>query len=540
VNKSARKHLKIYTEKPPEGFDPRLGAMKPLRRLCRALRKLTGWKISYVPEERRPGGQPAGSALSERRSGGSRPTRWSAPVSPGDGTTLGHLRLDPPKSARDAEAKPADARTVRELAESVAGLLGELAQARRALWLREAELAAAVPVVPHPCEQAHLAERLESVLRAGAEAVDCQAAALYVLDEATTQLKLRSCWGLSPERLEAPARPLRGAMADLEALLGHAVVLNDPELLQMWRVPEDYPAAVCLPVSSPTTLLGTLWFFAAGRRDFTERQLGILETVAGRVAAELEREVLLSEAWQFHRLKGQLAAAERLHRNQRPVLPPLSDQWQLGGRVFGWEGFGGAVFDWFTLPDGLLAFVVARTRGEGLEAAFSSATLRSALRAHARYHREPQPWLGQTNMTMWTGSAGDFRAEAVCGLAETATGRIALAGAGPVVGWRLGTKGMEPVKTEGPLLGAGAESSFGSCGLHLAAGERLVLIAGMELVCRASSPEGQLASQLVRKLASCGSVSAEGLAAAAAEWLSEKIEAPENSQGAVLVIQRSG
>ena len=68
--------------------------------------------------------------------------------------------------------------------------------ARHALRQREAELATFVPVVVRADETPSLATRLEAVLRGGAEAIGCQAAGLYLLDPATTELKLRSSWGL--------------------------------------------------------------------------------------------------------------------------------------------------------------------------------------------------------------------------------------------------------------------------------------------------------------------------------------------------------
>src|SRR6185436_7888036 len=133
-----------------------------------------------------------------------------------------------------------------------------------ALWRREAELAANVPVIPHSAEEEHLASKLQATLRAGAEAVRCQAAALYLLDDATSELKLRSSWNLPFGSLLRPARPLRGAVADLEALLGHAVVLEDATMFESWKAPHEMPAgaAVCVPVSTPTMPLGTLWLFA--------------------------------------------------------------------------------------------------------------------------------------------------------------------------------------------------------------------------------------------------------------------------------------
>ena len=93
--------------------------------------------------------------------------------------------------------------------------------------------------------------------------------AAYLLDDATKQLKLRSCWGLPKSRFLDPPRPLRGAAADLEALVGHAVVLEDTSFLPHWKVPEEFRSAVCVPISSPTFPFGTLWMFCDQPRDFS-------------------------------------------------------------------------------------------------------------------------------------------------------------------------------------------------------------------------------------------------------------------------------
>ena len=87
------------------------------------------------------------------------------------------------------------------LATAFCGVVAELDQAQAAVWQREAELAAGVPISSQSEPEEHLAGRLEAVLAGGAQAVDCQAAALYLLDEATSQLKLRACWGLPREQL---------------------------------------------------------------------------------------------------------------------------------------------------------------------------------------------------------------------------------------------------------------------------------------------------------------------------------------------------
>ena len=283
---------------------------------------------------------------------------------------------------------------------ALGGMLAELLGTNHALWLREAELAAGVPVVAGPDESEHLAVRLQAVLKSGAESVDCPAAGLYLLDEATTSLKLRSSFGMPRERLSEPARPLQGALADLEAMLGHAVVLNDLDRQTHWNPPEDFTAAVCVPVCTPTIILGTLWVFSNEPRDFTDRETNLIEVIAGRLASDLERENLLREGVDSSQWKKDLSAVQRLQRNQLPTIAPLLEGWDVAGWTDQADTVGGDFFDWFALPDGLLAVAVADVMADGVEAAFGANTVKAATRAHGQYHRSTDAMLKAVNMTL--------------------------------------------------------------------------------------------------------------------------------------------
>jgi phosphoserine phosphatase RsbU/P len=302
--RSVHKHLKLYTEQHPASVRASIDAVGCLPETLRAFQRVTGWSLQYV-----------NGTASKLNDG---PT-LAVPVNSGQDAPAGHLRLEPVPGSAPARSPdaivPADRESAAALAASIGDMLGELLQTRHALWQREAELAAGVPLVPHTEEEKPLAVRLEAVLKGGAEAVGCVAAALYLLDEGTTELKLRSSWGLPFDRLTAPARPLKGAVADLEALLGHAVVLNHTNVIRMWNAPEDFPASVCVPISTPTTLLGTLWVFSSESRDFAEQQMNILEVVAGRLASDLEREMLMRSGVDGAELKKEIASMERVQRN---------------------------------------------------------------------------------------------------------------------------------------------------------------------------------------------------------------------------------
>ncbi|MCE9555440.1 MAG: GAF domain-containing protein [Planctomycetes bacterium] len=290
--------------------------------LCHTLSAATGWLFRYVD-----GPAPTDDPFLE----------WSTPVNPGVGAALGHLRMDrsagldsTPHAPREAintrsvmdtiGAEPVGvqasacsassslkavlqqgeqsgrripAEIAQQLAAQIVELITQRSQMERALCEREAELAAGVPIAVHPRPTAHLAERLEAVLRGGAQSLRCAAAAMYLLDDDTTELKLRAQWGLGAQRLTESGRPLAGALADLEALSGHAVVLEDDVLMELWHVPEPAGAAVCVPISGPTSVLGTMWLYCDAPRRFTATETNLAEILAGRLAADLDREALI-------------------------------------------------------------------------------------------------------------------------------------------------------------------------------------------------------------------------------------------------------
>lgn len=528
-----QKHLKLYTEQPPKNMRPPLETVSCLPELLRTFQAATGWALRY-----------------EDASGQSRPTglTCSVPVAAGPALPPGSLVLEQAEGRAESgggKTKKSAVRTsaierdcARKLAGSLAELLGELLQTRCALWQREAELAAGVPLLPHRESQKHLAARLEAVLRAGAEAVGGDAIAMYLLDEATTELKLRCSWGLPFDRLVAPPRPLQGAMADLEALLGHAVVLNDERVIRMWKMPENFPAAVCVPVSTPTTLLGTLWVFCRENRDFNDRETNILEVVAGRIAADLEREMLLRAGSDNATLQKQVAAAERLQRSELPTIAPLLDGWDVAGWTAQAGGVGGAFHDWFCLPRGLLAVAVGKAAEQGIAGALTANAVKAAVRAHAGYHRQAERILGQANLTLWTGSAGDQRAAAFCGLVETATGRVCCASAGQLSVLRLHGDGWQSLSQHGPSLGESPETDFEQCGHELQPDEALVLFTDSvrDAVNAEGHPLGEagLAEALQGKL----HLTAEELVAAARGILHAHAATPDSRDLTVVVVKR--
>ena len=205
-------------------------------------------------------------------------------------------------------------------------------------------------------------------------------------------------------------------MADLEALLGHAVVIEDTDVLRHWNVPEDFPAAVCVPVVDVHDPLGhslDLLRHAAGLHLAADEPVGDHRRAAGRRAGAGNPP---SRRLRRRGSEKTTPRRRRLQSNQLPTISPLLDGWQLAGWTAQADGLGGDFHDWFCLPNGLLAIAVGHAMNRGVEAALAAGGMKAALRAHGQYCREAQQTLKRLNLTTWTGSAGDQHGSLFFGL----------------------------------------------------------------------------------------------------------------------------
>lgn len=449
VEPSSPRSLRVVFEEVTPPPTAELASLPGWRRLCRSYLDVTGCLLRFIPGARPSSPEDIPVLPPESAQGSGRASK---------STPLGHLRVDP--TDRVGERIEA-AHLAREMACSLAEILGEFLATRMALWEREAELAAGIPLIPHPEEGQHLARRLEEALRAAVVALGVQAAAVYILDETTSHLKLRALWGLPRNRFLAEPRPLKQSPADLEAMLGHAVVLENTHQIEHWKSPEPCGAAVCLPISTPTTILGTLWVFSETARSFSDKDIELLEVTAGRVASELEREASIQAALQAAELRRQWETAQRLVRSQLPAVSPLLDTWEFAGWLEP-DRMAGAFYDWSCSKDGCVHFALGEMPDDSLRSSFVLSSVRAAWRSHSQYLKDVSKLMGQLNLTLWTGSAGDQSAALFCGVIDSRRNILRMTSAGHIHAVLLTPRRHRIVPPGGPLLGLDPESTYES------------------------------------------------------------------------------
>ena len=256
--------------------------------------------------------------------------------------------------------------------------------------------------------------------------------------------------------------------------MGHAVALERAASFGPWHVPEQFPAALCVPVSSPTIPLGTLWLFSEREREFTSPQSQFAEMTAGRLAAELERSVLIAARVESAEAARQIEAAARLQHSQRPQPIRLAAEgWELAGRTTKAGTLGGAFYDWCWLPGDALAIAIGEAGQTGIAGALTAAALRSAVRTLTEEGIGPAQLLARVNRSLWLTSGGDESASLWLAIVELSSGRMQYAWAGAPAVIRLASATTEIALPQRPPLGMTTDVRYVEQVLELAPAETL-------------------------------------------------------------------
>jgi len=433
-------YLKLFTQEEVE--QPALPALPEFERLWKIFPEVTGLRLNITQQD-----------------GKNQLTfPWSEPK-----FVSYRVSIEPTKRAKIHSLS-----ATKEMEAALAELLDALGDSRHKLRRSEAELAAAIPVVSVDEDDLHLADRLESVLHGVADMLNCFGAGLYLLDESTTTLKLRSHAGLGDEALTLPPRRLENALADIEALSGHAVVIEDAKTNPRWEIPVKSAGAMCLPVSTATTILGTLWMFRKEASDFTPQEQNLAEITAGRLASDLDRAVLTQEVRSLRSTQGpkqesqtteppssSLTAAEAWSEGRLAHFAPFIDGWDLADCRTEAKKVGDFTH-WHMVDDNKLHLSVGAAHGYTSKE-YSSVAFQSLHSAHTSHDPTVRQLFDATNQSLWTSSIEGDASSLLHGVLDPTCGAFQYAMVGGIFGYILRPHGWEPLLASRQPLGVDCE-----------------------------------------------------------------------------------
>jgi sigma-B regulation protein RsbU (phosphoserine phosphatase) len=470
MSKSTPSHLKLHygDETDRGGAEAKVSQGFELNNLLKAFAQATGWRIQASGQSGPREQQPAGriSAMVEPQSLASARMRL-VPDAPMDGM------LDISDSSFLSAQQDAEC-----LLTQIQMLVQALAEAEATIERQEAQLAASMGVSLRCDESEALAGKLQETLHRATMQTASDASALYLLDESTSELKMRSCWGLHTSALSKPARPLRGSLADLEALMGNAVLLENTMLAQQWNCPEDFQAALCVPIGSPSTPHGTLWLWSHHVRDFSFSDIEAAKAAADKILVDIERSLLAGEVASTRLLSSDVELAGFLQSSRLPTDCLLHEDYEIAGWTFQSQSLGGNFHCWTLNRFGQIIAALGDAVLTGPAGAIVATNLQSTIESFWNNRYEPKQLMRAANDRLWSVPEGDWRCSLGYLHIDTATSSGSIAMAGSAQCFVVNHRGYRLVPGTPTFLGEQPDTTFHIHPIRPEAGELIVLVSG--------------------------------------------------------------
>lgn len=367
------------------------------------------------------------------------------------------------------------------LLEQIDSLVQQLAQSERIIERQETQLATTVGVSIRQDEAEILNSRLNEVLERAAVQTHSDAAAIYLLDDSTSELKMRSCFGMPISKLGETPRPLRGSMADLEALMGNAVLVENVDLAPEWNCPEDFGAGMCLPIGSPTMPHGTIWLWSQHIRDFSTSDVEAAKSACEKILINLERSVLAEEVLTTRAKARAVEDASLVQSARLPNNQPLHSDYDIGGWTFQGQSLGGNFHTWTMNKHMNICAAVGEANQSGPSGALVATSTQTVIETCWNANHRPSQILRKANDILWASEDESWKSSLCYMQVHPQSGSTQLSLCGDIQTFLLGERGFRPVAGTPTQLGEQPDTSFRNEQIYLEGGELLVVVSGAVL-----------------------------------------------------------
>ena len=303
-----------------------------------------------------------------------------------------------------------------------------------------------------------------------ADFMQAEAVSLFLIDTATGLLVCRNCAG--------PVDITGLKLSVGQGVVGRTVSENATQIVRDAQTDARLNAnvdaetgfvtrsIVCTPLTTAHGAIGALEVI--NRRDgglFDEDDAEILRLIAAPAALAIHNAQLAAGLIEQQRIKRELTLARKV---QRSLLPKRRrDSFPVIGINLPANEISGDFYDYFSLPDGRIAFVIADVSGKGLDAAFLMVRVTSLLRSAGKYASAPSSWLSNVNTELCsTLQDGRFVCAAV-GVYDRSSGDVILSSAGFPPALLFDGENFQELPADGPPLGIIPEAVYTENRLHL-------------------------------------------------------------------------
>ncbi len=235
---------------------------------------------------------------------------------------------------------------------------------------------------------------LQIVTNGVCDAVDCERASLFLIDDAKQQLYTRVVTELEISEIRHGIEHGVTGWVARHQQIAHVPEPHDDE---RWDSSVDRRTGfvtlniLAAPVISnmDERLVGVLQLLnkaGAGFSDFDEQ---LIRAFAAHAATALERRRLQEEAKHAHELEAAMEMGRRIQRGFLPESLPSIPGYEVAAWWQPAEFVSGDYYDWLTLADGRSAFALGDVSGHGLGPSLIMASVRAMLHVLTKTASEP-------------------------------------------------------------------------------------------------------------------------------------------------------
>lgn len=293
----------------------------------------------------------------------------------------------------------------------------------------------------------------------------------FLWDREARAFQLAASWGLDHKQ---QARLLAQPVAETDApLLGEVWRTGHlKEVLQAAAHPSLFPALIpacsegsllALPLTARGAVLGVLLLEDCNAaRQFSQRQITIASGIAGQAASAIEAAQLSAAEAERQRLEQELNVAREMQTSLLPPCCPDLPGWQLSAAWRSARQVGGDFYDFWTINEHALGFVIADVSDKGVPAALFMTLSRSLIRAAALDGSSPARALERANRWIARDSQAGMFVTAFYGLLDPMSGTLRFSNGGhnPPLLYRAATGEVQTLRTRGIALGVIEENDL--------------------------------------------------------------------------------
>ncbi len=323
-----------------------------------------------------------------------------------------------------------------------------------------------------------LQQTLDRVTSSVVEAMGVKAASLRLLDGQNNELRIKSVCNLSDAYLQKGPILLEKSAVDREALTGAVVYVADMAADPRVAYPEDAAREGIASVLSTALIykdrpIGVLRVYSGQRKEFSEYEQKLLQSIASQAAVAIENARLQEESIEKDRLERQVQIAADVQRRMIPAHPPVIAGFDIGALYVPCFELGGDFYDFLLFGERSIGVAVADVAGKGLPASLLMASVRAAFRAYAGDVYDLDEIMARVNRSVASDSRSNEFVTAWYGTIDCDKKRLTCCNAGHDIPLLLRNGEFRELRTGGMVLGVNPQEHYEKEVVQLQSGDLL-------------------------------------------------------------------